>query len=543
MTEEQKRFVEQVEQALHDLGAKGVLRILEPARPYWTFSVFDHGQFWPLKLCPIGWNFHNLPAIFWCTALPLWGWPHTSSDGDICVSDREGLEYDPNDIVGVLRWLLAEATRMLASNRHLQDEERRALFADELEGYLNNCGAWSVQLDSPLDSATPLYAEVEMRKQGAFKVTPIVRRINSGITELPHCQQQCIGFIDVTIHQLLDLRRSVDVVWWEGFLSRLSPGQREIAISPKNRGVLLRVPNKYGHALVLLYWGVPAQAKRWSATSYLLKRQDRDYLMQRTGGAVVAKHVMVVGCGSIGSRVAEHLALGGVSKLTLVDNDRFTADNLGRHILGKESISQYKVEALATLLRQRSPGIDVLAKATAVQPLLANGALSQVDVVVLTTGNSVLERAIVRMAFQERWRCLIVCSSVEAAGLGGHAIAMRPGVRGCLDCLYIDPDTQQPVSGMTTALVAAGQNVTRQLTGCGAFTPYSAIDATRTAILAVERVLAESTAYSRWSGEGLLAKAEHITPSATYFALRAGRIPSELGPDDFAQPRCKCCSA
>jgi molybdopterin/thiamine biosynthesis adenylyltransferase len=543
LTEEQKRFVEQVEQALHDLGAKDVLRQFEPARPYWTFSVFGHGQFWPLKLCPIGWNFHNLPAVFWCTDLPLWGWPHTSSDGDICISDREGLEYDPNDIVGVLRWLLAEATRMLASNNHLQDEERRGLFADELEGYLDNCGAWSVQLDTPLDSAAPFYAEVEMRKQGAFKVAPIVRRINSGITELPHCQQQCIGFLDVTIHQLLNLRRSVDVVWWEGFLSRLSPEQRKIAISPKNRGVLLRVPNKYGHALVLLYWGVRAQAKRWLATSYLLKRQDRDYLMQRTGGGLVAKHVMVVGCGSIGSRVAEHLALGGVSKLTLVDDDRFTADNLGRHILGKESISQYKVEALATLLRQRSPGIDVVAKATAVQPLLANGALSQVDAVVLTTGNSVLERAIVRKAFHERWRCLIVCSSVEAAGLGGHAIAMRPGVRGCLDCLYIDPDTQQAVSGMTTALVAAGQNVTRQLTGCGAFTPYSAIDATRTAILAVERVLAETTAYSRWSGEGLLAKAEHITPSTTYFALRAGRIPSELGPDDFAQPRCKCCSA
>lgn len=542
MTEEQQRFAEQVEQALQDLGAKDVLRLLEPARPCWTFSIFDCGQFWSLKLCPIGWNFHNLPTIFWCTALPLWGWPHTSSDGDICVSDREGLEYDPNDIVGVLRWLLAEATRMLASNSLLQDEERQELFADELEGYLSNCGAWSVQLDSPLDSAVPLYAEVEMQKQGAFKVTPVVRRINSGITEPTHCQQQRIGRLDVTIHQLLDLRRSVNVAWWEGFLSRLSPGQQEIATSPKNRGVLLRVPNKYGYALVMLYWGVRAHAKRWSATSYLLKRQDRDYLMQRTGGAVVTKHVMVVGCGSIGSRVAEHLALGGVSKLTLVDDDRFTADNLGRHILGKESINQYKVEALATLLRQRSLGIDVIAKATAVQPLLANGALSQVDVVVFTTGNSVLERAIVRQAFQERWRCLIVCSSVEVGGLGGHAIAMRPGVMGCLDCLYIDPDTQQPVSGMTTALVAAGQNVTRQLTGCGAFTPYSAIDATRTAILAVERVLAETTTYTRWSGEGLLAKAEHIIPSAAYFALRAGRIPSELGSDDFAQPRCKCCS-
>ena len=94
---------------------------------------------------------------------------------------------------------------------------------------------------------------------------------------------------------------------------------------------------------------------------------------------------------------------------------------------------------------------------------------------------------------------------------------------------------------MRTALIAPGQKVTRQLTGCGAFTPYSALDATRTAVLAAERVLANAPLYSRWAGEAVLAKAEGILPSATYDALRTRRISSDILPSDFAQPRCPCC--
>lgn len=542
MTEQQKIFARQVEEALLDLGAEDMRLIMDGAHPSWDFNFLGYGTSWPLKLKPIGWDFHNLPTIYWCSGSPIWGWPHISTDGDICVSDREGLEYDPDDILGVLQWLLCEATRLLAEGASMPEKKRRELFADELEGYLDNCGAGSVQLDSPLNTEAALYAEVELHKQGYLKITPIVRRINFGTAELPKCQQQRIGYIDVTIHALSELRQTIDATWWEGFLKHLTPEQRSVATLPRNRGLILRVLTSYGHASVLLYWGVRARAKKWFATAYLLKRQDREYLIQRTGGVVVKKHIIIVGCGSIGSRVAEHLALGGISKLTLVDYDRFTADNLGRHILGKESISKYKVDSIAKLLESRVPGIEVIPKPIPVQTLLTNGALSQADVIILATGNSVLERAIVRRAYQEKWHCLIVSSSVEAGGLGGHAIAMKPGTPGCLDCLYIDLDTQQPVSGMTTALAAPGQKVTKQLTGCGAFTPYSAIDATRTALLAVERALAESTAYSRWAGEGTVAEAEGIVPSETYFALRAGRISAELSSAVFAQPRCKCCS-
>lgn len=540
MTEVQKAFVAKVERALREYGAEIVAFDQKLQVPTWDITLDRDGHIWPLRLVTAGWSVDELPVVYWRRPTPIWGWPHVSSAGDVCVSDREGLEYDPEDVPGVIEWLLQEAGRLLAHSSAMAEDERKLTFADELEGYLRNDGSSSVILDEKLDTTKPLYAEVAFMRRGrSGPITPKVCRVNQGTTQLPSCHQERLGLIDVTIHQIYGLLSEWGNDWWDIFLTRLSPSQRAIASSPKNRGVVLRVANSFGHSLLLLYWGLRPVKMR---STYLLQRRDHEYLVQRTGGEPDMRHVIIVGCGSIGSRVAEHLALAGISKITLVDNDKFSPDNLGRHVLGKQSISKFKVDELATLLKERMPGIQIEVRATSVQAVLAKGELAGTDAIVLATGNSTLERSIARKAFRERWPSLIVSTGVEAAGLGGHAIAMRPGTQGCLDCLYIDPDTQLPFPSMRTALLAPGQKVTRQLTGCGAFTPYSALDATRTAILAAERVLTDVPLYSRWAGEAVLAKAEGIRPSATYDALRTRRIALDITPSEFAQPRCPCCS-
>lgn len=541
MTPDQRQFVSSVELALAELGANQISFKLTGTQPVWQFDFSDGEYCWPLELCPAGWDFFHLPSVNWRTNLPVWGWPHISSSGDVCVSDREGLDYDPDDILGVLGWLLAEVTKLLREYQGMSSSERFNQFADELEGYLKNLGARFAQLDVQLADNQSIYAEVYNQKLG-FKVIPIVRRVNTGTTALANCQQVRIGLLDIKIHQLPPLKQELDGNWWQQFLSYLDYYQYAIATSPKYRGLLLRVSNSYGHALLTLYWGFHSRKKQWSATVYLLQRQDREYLIGRVGGMILNRHVLVVGVGAIGSRVAEHLALGGVSKLTLVDHDKFSADNLGRHVLGKDAISKNKVEELAKLLTTRMPGIEIVPKVINIQRVLANGIPTDVDSIVLATGNSPLERAIVRRAFQEKWNTLIVSTSVEAVGLGGHIIAMRPGTPGCLDCLYIDPETQRLMPRMRTSLIESGQVVTRQLTGCGAFTPYSSIDATRTALMAVEHVINQTLGYSRWAGDPTQANKANIRPSDTYWSLRFQRIPAFLSPSDFTQPHCPCCS-
>lgn len=136
MTEVQKAFTAKVEQALRELGAEIVAFDQKHQVPAWDITVDRGGHIWPLRLVTVGWNVDELPVVYWRRPTPIWGWPHVSCTGDVCVSDREGLEYDPDDVPGVIEWLLQEATRLLAHSSVMAEKKRTLAFADELEGYI-----------------------------------------------------------------------------------------------------------------------------------------------------------------------------------------------------------------------------------------------------------------------------------------------------------------------------------------------------------------------------------------------------------------------
>lgn len=75
----------------------------------------------------------------------------------------------------------------------------------------------------------------------------------------------------------------------------------------------------------------------------------------RSGGGG-AKSATIVGCGSIGSKVAEALLRSGITSLTLVDGDVFLPGNLERHVLDWNQVGLRKVEALKTRLLSIVPG-------------------------------------------------------------------------------------------------------------------------------------------------------------------------------------------
>ena len=535
----QHTFEDLVRSALKASGAQAIEDIHHDNGYSCGFSLHKNGRTWHLKLLTVGWALEELPRIFWLRTTPVWGYMHVGHDGDICVSDREGLEYDPDDVSGVIAWLLDEAVKILESNQ-VPSSQRHSSFADELEAYLTNAGAPKISTDGDGDCSRPLYAEVRKTRNGEsgpWKL--VVHRVGHGTKKTDRSQLVRVAIVDVSIHQIEGLISEWSTDWWDSFLTRISPCKRKVVSDKKNQGVILRLPTSFGHAQVLLLSG-----NSWAADerTYVLQRADHKYIVQRTGGEPINQHVVIAGCGSVGSRVAEHLALSGIRKLTLVDHDKFSADNLGRHVLGLESVNKYKVFELAKLLRDRMPEIEVSPRAVGFQFLTGEAEVRSADVIILATGKSALERSVIRQAFKENWPSLIVSTSVEAAGLGGHAIAMRPGIPGCLDCLYTDPETQQPSPNMRTALLEPGQTVTRQLTGCGAFTPYSSIDATRTALLAVEMVLGNRPMYSRWAGQPERAEKEGLKPSQTHEALQKGLVPAEVQPDKYAQPGCLCCS-
>lgn len=71
----------------------------------------------------------------------------------------------------------------------------------------------------------------------------------------------------------------------------------------------------------------------------------------------VRERIHIIGCGSVGSTVAELLARFGLTKLTLYDFDTVEPKNLANQMFRQEHIGMAKVEALTGMLREINPEI------------------------------------------------------------------------------------------------------------------------------------------------------------------------------------------
>lgn len=75
--------------------------------------------------------------------------------------------------------------------------------------------------------------------------------------------------------------------------------------------------------------------------------------------AVTGKRVAIVGCGSMGSKVAASLARAGVTKFLLIDGDVMKPGNVERNDLDWNAIGAHKVDGVAKRLRAIRPDVDI----------------------------------------------------------------------------------------------------------------------------------------------------------------------------------------
>ena len=77
---------------------------------------------------------------------------------------------------------------------------------------------------------------------------------------------------------------------------------------------------------------------------------------QSEAHAVLAdRHVAIIGCGSLGSKIAAMLARAGVKTFTLVDDDILLPDNLVRNDLDWREVGAHKVDAVARRIKLVNP--------------------------------------------------------------------------------------------------------------------------------------------------------------------------------------------
>lgn len=86
---------------------------------------------------------------------------------------------------------------------------------------------------------------------------------------------------------------------------------------------------------------------------------DRVQARGRLPESIFRNKVAIIGCGALGSMVAELLIRGGLLDLLLVDGEVLEAGNLARHVLTSTNVGRGKADALAKRLREISPSVKV----------------------------------------------------------------------------------------------------------------------------------------------------------------------------------------
>jgi hypothetical protein len=456
---------------------------------------------------------------------------HVSYSGTVCIDDGQGLSLDPERSAEIVAHAALKAYDLLEKSAG-DAATGYAEFFNELEGY------W---LHLPGSLRSRVYFEVDGNSRMVKGFVNSKLRVPKWYfvereADLPWDvkEEKLAGQRALYVHlDALDLPPTKPATLTPAFVEavhqRLRPEQVRLwdqllgpsKNSAKQLALLVSVPRQAGGlSLVAVVFGARAGTIDKSApvTPLTMRRHGPHYMRDR-GGAwpeLFGKHVAVLGAGAVGCVVVDTLAAAGVGKLTVVDSDEYSADNVFRHLLAPLYIDTEKPIGLKFALERRYPGLSITPVTTTAQDWFKTADLRQYDGIVLAFGAPTLERSFSRVLKGQRHDIPVVFTWLEAMDLGGHSVLMWTKGEGCLDCAYRDDDGLSSQASRTSFL-EPNQPVTRNLTGCaGAFVPFGPIQARKTGLLAAEHLLSVITSvvagddvrkpsYRFWVGDGAAA--------------------------------------
>lgn len=178
------------------------------------------------------------------------------------------------------------------------------------------------------------------------------------------------------------------------------------------------------------------------------ERYSRQILFAGIGAAgqrrLLASSIVIVGCGALGTVLANLLVRAGVGRIRIIDRDFVESSNLQRQTLFDESDARDslpKAIAAERRLRAINSSIAIEGIVTDIGPRNAEDILNTHDLILDGTDNfetrHLLNDAAVKLRIP--W--------IYAAAIGSYGVTMtiRPGVTACLACL-LKPENRADVS-------------------------------------------------------------------------------------------------
>ena len=200
-----------------------------------------------------------------------------------------------------------------------------------------------------------------------------------------------------------------------------------------------------------------------------LERYSRQTLFAPIGRAgqesLGQASVAIIGCGALGTGLANHLCRAGVGRLLIADRDYIELNNLQRQILfDEDDIAQHLPKAVAAVNRLRRANSETKLEAL-VEDINADGIealVQEVDLVLDATDNFetryVLNDACIK--HQRPW----IYSGVVASY--GVTMNILPGETSCLRCVF--PEMPAPGASATCDTAGVLNGIVSAITGIAA---------------------------------------------------------------------------
>lgn len=360
--------------------------------------------------------------------------PHRGNDGEYCVVNRDLFVFDRFRAPEQTRGLIERAKEVLARGMTKAGTDE---IADEFSSYWVNA-----IVDLPgaaADKKRPDFASVTTSAKLSFEAHQ----------DRPE-----------TLGELIDWAKYWDRKLGDKILAALA---RQSAIDPQveihaaNATVIARVMvSSRGQPLVqslLRPKGWERYIRTAPARGLPIKRAEgrrtdlaKIFGMNGPDGAapLAAKKIVLVGCGAIGGYLSRMLVQSGAGlggRLTLIDPDRLTRENIRRHQLGLGDIDRYKAEACAEAIGLDFPRIDVVPLTDQAQrhPTILDSA----DIVIDATGEQAFSEWLNVWCLERRAEDLS-CPTLLFVAIYGQGIAVQTfmiieDTYACLRCLQPDP--------------------------------------------------------------------------------------------------------
>ena len=142
------------------------------------------------------------------------------------------------------------------------------------------------------------------------------------------------------------------------------------------------------------------------------------------------KRVGIVGLGSGGGFVAQSLAMSGVGRFVLVDEDQLEPTNIVRHVADARYVGRNKAEVMAELIHQRNPNAQVETYTGRIENNLE--ALDDLDLLIVGVDDEGAKYHINEACLERD--LVAVYAGVYERGEGGDVVVIRPYHGPCYAC-------------------------------------------------------------------------------------------------------------